>query len=179
MTERKKNPGALAGASGAGKPIQRTSEGHQTVAHHKRAVTPTVAPHASCTEDCGSVSGIQKRMPMVKSVIPPKNAKRIYRVADLPQNRKTAEYEVRSVGSEPKIVKLCKRQRQIMDLLIEAPVYCASPVRISDAVHILKREIAIDVHTAMYAGNENTGSGSYGVYFLNTNVRLLNDEVAE
>jgi hypothetical protein len=38
MTERKKNPGALAGASGAGKPSQSTSEGQQTVARSKRAV---------------------------------------------------------------------------------------------------------------------------------------------
>ena len=48
MTERKKNPGALAGASGAGKPIQSTSEGQQTVARNKRAVTLTVAPHGGC-----------------------------------------------------------------------------------------------------------------------------------
>lgn len=45
MTDRKKNPGARAGASGAGKPVQSAAEGKGKLARQKRAVTFTVNPH--------------------------------------------------------------------------------------------------------------------------------------
>jgi hypothetical protein len=45
MTNRKKNPGARAGASGAGKPVQSAAEGKGKLARQKRAVTFTVNPH--------------------------------------------------------------------------------------------------------------------------------------
>ncbi len=104
---------------------------------------------------------------------PPKNAQRIMRVADLPQTRSPAQYEVQNGDEPPKTVTLEKRQRQIMDLLIRGPVYCASPVRLSDVVHILKRDIGLDVETKMYPGNPITGSGAYGVYFLKSPVTLV------
>lgn len=104
---------------------------------------------------------------------PPRNTKRIARVADLPQERGKASYEIQNGDQKPKTVTLCKRQRQVLDLLIDAPVYCASPVRISDVVHIMKREISLDVDTEMYPGADVVGSGSYGVYFLKSRVRPL------
>lgn len=103
---------------------------------------------------------------------PPKNARRIMRVADLPPLRDMAEYEVTN-GDEPRKVSLRKRQRQVVDLLMLGPVYCASPVRISDMVHILKREHGIDIETEMFPGDEVTGTGSYGVYFLRSQIRRL------
>lgn len=45
MTDRTKNPGARAGASGAGKPVQSNTEGKGSVACRKRAVTFAVTPH--------------------------------------------------------------------------------------------------------------------------------------
>ena len=45
MTDRKKNPGARGGASGAGKPFQSATEGKGKLARKKRAVTLTVTPH--------------------------------------------------------------------------------------------------------------------------------------
>ncbi|WP_417733907.1 hypothetical protein, partial [Roseovarius sp.] len=67
----------------------------------------------------------------------------------------------------------------VMDLLIAGPVYCASPVRLSDVVHILKREIGLEVDTKFYPGNPITGSGAYGVYFLDSKVTRINrSEVA-
>ena len=97
---------------------------------------------------------------------PPTNTIRIMRVADLPQERGPAQYEILNDDDRSKVVTLCKRQRQIMDLLISGPVYCASPVRISDVVYILKREIGLEVDTKFYPGNPIIGSGAYGVYFL-------------
>ena len=45
MTDRKNNPGARAGASGAGTPVQSAAEGKGKLARQKRAVTFTVTPH--------------------------------------------------------------------------------------------------------------------------------------
>lgn len=45
MTDRKKNPGAHGGASGAEKPVQSAAEGKGKLARQKRAVTFTVTPH--------------------------------------------------------------------------------------------------------------------------------------
>ena len=104
---------------------------------------------------------------------PPPSAQRIWRVADLPKHRDPAWYGIRT-GDEPeRAYLLCKRQRQIMDLLIAGPVYCASPVRISDVVHILKRETGLAVETEFYPGDSETGAGTYGVYFLTSRVRRL------
>ena len=50
MTDRKKNPGARGGASGAGKPVQSAAEGKGKLARQKRAVTFTVTPHEADAE---------------------------------------------------------------------------------------------------------------------------------
>ncbi|AZQ69497.1 hypothetical protein EF888_21500 [Silicimonas algicola] len=96
----------------------------------------------------------------------PANAQRIWRVADLPKERSPATYVVCNEGQEPSRVTLQKRLRQVLDLLRAGPVYCASPVRLSDIVHILKRDQAIKVETTMYPGDPDTGASSYGVYSL-------------
>lgn len=105
---------------------------------------------------------------------PTKDTLRIMRVTDLPQARDQAMYQIQNGDQKPRVVTLEKRKRQIMDLLMQGPVYCASPVRISDVVHILKREVGLDVETRFYPGDKATGSGDYGVYFLKSQVRLLN-----
>ncbi|NKW71905.1 hypothetical protein HGD85_02830 [Rhodobacteraceae bacterium R_SAG10] len=104
---------------------------------------------------------------------PPGNAQRIWRVADLPQNRKPAQFEVANQDSNASVVTLDKRQRQAVELLMTAPVFCSSPVRIGDTVHILKREIGLKVETRFYLGDRMTGAGDYGVYFLVSQVRHL------
>lgn len=109
---------------------------------------------------------------------PPENTQRIMRVADLPQDRSIASYELRNGDGKPYIVHLSKRQRQVMELLMAGPVYCASPVRLSDVVHILKREICLVVDTEFYPGDKATGSGDYGVYFLKTRARKLEQREA-
>ena len=45
MTDRKKNPGARGGASGARKPVQSTAKGKSKLARKKRAVTLAVTPN--------------------------------------------------------------------------------------------------------------------------------------
>jgi hypothetical protein len=100
---------------------------------------------------------------------PPKNAQRIYRVAELPPFRGPETFIIHE-GDELREVTLSKRQRQVLELLMCAPVYCASPVRISDMVFVLREEVGLDIETRMFPGDPETGAGSYGVYFLNSRV---------
>lgn len=104
---------------------------------------------------------------------PPRHAKRVNRVADLPSDRNPATFEIVNEHGKCRIVILDKRRRQILELLTIGPVYCASPVRISDIVHVLKREIGLEVDTEFYPGDRATGAGDFGVYFLRSRVRRL------
>ena len=105
--------------------------------------------------------------------IPPKDAKRVYRVADLPANRRPARYKITRTDGRSQTATLQKRNRQVLDLLQQGPVYCASPVRLSDIVHILKREIGLEVKTELYSGDPVTGTGDFGIYFLLSAVSCL------
>lgn len=101
---------------------------------------------------------------------PPHDARRIRRVADLPPERRAACYLIQNGDEPPRSVILDKRKRQVLDLLRQAPVFCASPVRVSDVVFVLKRECGLDVETTLYPGDPETGAGSYGVYTLRSRV---------
>ncbi|MEM9971537.1 MAG: hypothetical protein AAF762_10620 [Pseudomonadota bacterium] len=105
---------------------------------------------------------------------PPANTRWIMRGADLPPLREPAKYAIIATDGSTKEVVLRKRQRQVVDLLTQGPVYCASPVRLSDIVHILKREIGLEVETEMYPGDED--NAQYGVYFLKSKVVRIADE---
>ncbi|HBZ45318.1 MAG TPA: hypothetical protein DEO85_14975 [Maritimibacter sp.] len=110
---------------------------------------------------------------------PPSNAQRIWRVADLPRERGLRRYLITNPLGEASTVLLSKRRRQVMDLLMQGPVHCASPVRLSDMVHLLREETKVDIETEFYPGDEETGAGTYGVYFLRSKVTLLDEnEVA-
>ncbi|MAM63856.1 hypothetical protein [Maritimibacter sp. UBA3975] len=104
---------------------------------------------------------------------PPANAQRISRRADLSPNRQGVWIQIENEGSEPTKALLSKSKRQVVDTLLRGPVYAASPVRISDIVHILKRDVGLDIETKMYPGDPDNGSMSYGVYFLRSKVTLL------
>lgn len=111
-----------------------------------------------------------------KIKLPPCNAKRVHRVTDLPKDRNPAQFEIINANSRSHVVILDKRRRQILELLARGPVYCASPIRISDVVHVLKREIGLEVETEFYAGDRVTGAGDFGVYFLRSRVRRLDGQ---
>lgn len=111
---------------------------------------------------------------------PEANAQRIMRRADLSSDRSSVWVQIQNEGGEPKKALLSKSKRQVVDTLKRGPVFAASPVRISDIVHILKRDVGLDIETKMYPGDPVTGSGPFGVYHLKSKVTPLdNCEVAE
>lgn len=109
---------------------------------------------------------------------PPSNTRRIMRVADLPPFRSPRGYWIENGDGEALFVILDKRKRQVLDLLRQSPVYCASPVRLSDVVFVLKRDCGLDVATDFYPGDPDIGTGTYGVYTLKSRVRGENEAVA-
>lgn len=104
---------------------------------------------------------------------PPTNAQRIWRVSDLPRARAPQTYRITNTDGSEINVTLQNRRRQVLELLVKGPVYCASPVRLSDTVHVLKHENGLEVHTEFYPGDIETGAGTYGVYFLKSRVVRL------
>ncbi|WP_073333838.1 hypothetical protein [Wenxinia saemankumensis] len=75
-------------------------------------------------------------------------------------------------GDKARHAVLSKRNRQVLDALRQGPVYCASPVRLSDKVLILKRDYGLDIETIRIDGDEE---GRFGVYRLVSAVRLVRD----
>ena len=111
--------------------------------------------------------------------VEPKNALHVWVIKDLTQERDSCTFEIVNDGQKPRAFNFDKRKRQVIETLMRSPVYCASPVRISDVVHILKRDNGLEVETRMFPGNPKTGSGSYGIYILKSKVtRLEGREVA-
>ena len=114
-------------------------------------------------------------MKITNDFTPDQTARRIWRVADLPADRATARYEVTAEGAVPRTIAISKRKRQVLDLLMQAPVYAASPVRISDMVHVLRNECGLDIETVTRGGNSGPGTATYGVYHLRSIVRRLDE----
>jgi hypothetical protein len=104
---------------------------------------------------------------------PPANALRVQRWDDMPTDTAPAKYEIKAEGGDAKIITVSKGNRIVLDALIEKPVYCASPVRISDRVSILKRDYGVPIDKEMYDNDAATGRAKFGVYFIGDGVRRI------
>jgi len=112
-----------------------------------------------------------------KLVRPPSNALRVSAWRDLPKDRRKAHYRITTKEGDCYSISVSKGTRCILDALIAQPIYCASPVRISDRVCILRREYGVPITKKMYVNDSATGRAKFGVYFLDAHVvRLDSDE---
>ncbi|MFG6581583.1 hypothetical protein [Sulfitobacter sp. 1A12779] len=109
---------------------------------------------------------------------PPANALRVERWSDMPKGTAPARYEVVSEDGKTKTFTLAKGNRIILDALIQQPVYCASPVRISDRVCILRRDYGVPITKEMYSNDTATDRAKFGVYFLSGTVRRIDGGAA-
>ena len=109
---------------------------------------------------------------------PPANALRVERWSDMPKGTAPARYEVVSEDGKTKTFTLAKGNRIILDALIQQPVYCASPVRISDRVCILRRDYGVPITKEMYSNDTATDRAKFGVYFLGKGVRRIDGGAA-
>lgn len=113
----------------------------------------------------------------IKIERPPANALRVKRWADLPTETAPAQYEITLADGTTSIIKLAKDNRTLLAALINQPVYCASPVRISDRVCILRHEYGVPITKQMYANDKATGRAKFGVYFLDAKARRVSGGV--
>lgn len=102
---------------------------------------------------------------------PPLNTLHVNRWDELPDCKEPAMYSV-TVNGEPKTILVSKKNRQVLEGLINQPVACASKCRLSDNVLHLRRDHGLDIEMKMYKSTDKSGGESYGVYFLNSEVEL-------
>ena len=114
-----------------------------------------------------------KSIPAIKSNRPPANALRVEAWRDLPSDRAPARYKITGDDGAVHQITLAKGNRIILDALLNQPVYCASPVRISDRVCILRHEYRVPIIKEMFENDAATDRAKFGVYFLNGRVERI------
>jgi hypothetical protein len=108
-----------------------------------------------------------------KTTRPPANTLRVHAWRDLPSDRAPARYRITAEDGRTREITLTKGNRIILDALILQPVYCASPVRISDRVCILKRDYRVPIDKKMYDNDAATDRAKFGIYFLNCRIERI------
>ena len=110
------------------------------------------------------------------TIRPPENALRVERWRDLPKDRAPASYRVTADDGGTHVITLAKGTRVVLDALLRQPVYCASPVRISDRVCILRNDYRVPIIAEMYQNDAATGRDKFGVYFLTGRVERIGND---
>jgi hypothetical protein len=110
------------------------------------------------------------------NIRPPASALRVESWRDLPKDGAAARYKITREDGGVNFITLAKGNRIILDALLKQPVYCASPVRISDRVCVLRREYSVPITREMYENDAATDRAKFGVYFLNGRVERLGDD---
>lgn len=112
----------------------------------------------------------------IKADLPPANALRIYRWADLPNLTTPALYRVTDPGQEPREIYASKHKRQVLEGLMRSPLYAASYCRLSDQVLPLRRDDGVNIECKMYRGDADTGRQKFGIYFLVSKVTRIDSQ---
>ena len=95
-----------------------------------------------------------------------RRARRINRKAELPRERGLAFYRREDDWTGESLSSIKNRDRQIGEAIIGAPLYCASPLRISDAVLRLRRDHGWPIETEIYSEGAGEDRSIYGIYYL-------------
>ncbi len=106
---------------------------------------------------------------------PPQNTRWIISKCDLPHRRGGARYEVQHADGKRETITLSNRKRQVLDALMCSPIYCASPVRLSDIVLLLRNENGINIETEFFQENDGIENTRFGIYVLVDRVRYLGE----
>ncbi|WP_417729123.1 hypothetical protein [Roseovarius sp.] len=106
---------------------------------------------------------------------PPESTRWIFSRRDLPPRRGSARFEVYTANGDRKNVILSNRKRQVVDALIRNPIYCASPVRLSDIVMLLRSEDGLGVETVYFQESDGIEKTRFGVYKLTDQVHYLGE----
>ena len=99
-------------------------------------------------------------------VLPPPNAISLDSWDDAEKAPKAQVAILRSPTGDQRQTVLKDGNLRILKTLAKAPLYCASRVRISDRVLILKRDHGVNIRTDMYRAPEGSDCDRFGVYTL-------------
>lgn len=106
---------------------------------------------------------------------PPENTRWITSRHDLPLRRGGAYYEVHRAEGTRETLTLSNRKRQVLDALMRSPIYCASPIRLSDIVLLLRNENGINIETEFFQENDGIENTRFGIYILVDQVRYMGE----
>lgn len=101
------------------------------------------------------------------------NAKTILSVADLKPDTETATFVVTN-GSETTTISVAGLNRQVLETLMDVPLVCASPVRLSEYVHCL-RPMGVKFDTIRNAVQLPGMPRRNAVYVLKSHVRRIEE----
>src|SRR6056297_153551 len=116
-----------------------------------------------------------ERSQIIVDTEPPENTQWIMSRFDLPLRRSNAQFRITKANGVSENITLNNRKRQMLQALMRSPVYCASPVRLSDIVFRLWRENAINIETQLYQDHDFDENIRYGIYVLTDQVRYLGE----
>ncbi|MFT4999474.1 MAG: hypothetical protein ACI875_000468 [Planctomycetota bacterium] len=125
------------------------------------------------TADCPKREGIP--MSDYHRISKHPDAKWVMSRKDLPLRRAPARFKITHKDGSVFEITLSKRKRQVLELLCRGKVFCASPVRISQFVCLLKHEDGINIFTEIYTEETSTECGKYGIYRLDDEVEFLGE----
>lgn len=105
----------------------------------------------------------------------PTHAQRITKRADLPKTRAPAAYVVED-ATVTAIHTFQKRARQVLEALMRAPLFCASPVRLGPAVQYLREVLGEGaILTVWHESGDGDDHSRYGTYHLIATVRRASE----
>lgn len=99
-------------------------------------------------------------------MIPPSNTRWIFSNRDLPQEIAPAMFAIEQTDGSLHHATVSKRLRQVLETLIISPVYCASPIRLSYYVDVLRDTHGLKIETLWFSNNDRSIKTRYGVYVL-------------
>ena len=73
---------------------------------------------------------------------------------------------LRSPDGDEREVTLSRGNLRILKTLQRGPVFCASPVRLSDRILVLKRDFGVNIRTDMFSAGSGSNRESYGTNTL-------------
>lgn len=85
---------------------------------------------------------------------------------DLPPQTEPAEYQVTTEAGEIRQFWVSKNKRRLVDALIDGPVHCASPCRLSHFVMGLREDQGLNIETVWFDNDPKAGRTRCGIYKL-------------
>ncbi len=115
----------------------------------------------------------------VSSNTPPNGTRWIMAQMNLPQNYGLGRFEIKPLGGVGRTIAISKRIRQVLEALAVGPLYCASTVRLSHYVDILRDDHGVNIETLWFSDNKGPLKTRYGVYVLRDEVRFVGNPNGE